>query len=139
MNQAPCNRWVDNLTYISENTEPSPHSPQEQPRYMPSQTPSEFAPDNFEEQEILQEQFIEFHSCAGKKYSRGQTFLERFDDDKHAPERSANLFFPFASKEDWQVGAWLSRSRLSMAAIDSFLSLPMVGYLVCLNLRLDEY
>jgi hypothetical protein len=135
MNQAPCNRWVDNLVTISENLEQAPqHVTQELRKHVaPPHSPSEFAADyfddNFQEQ-ALQEEYVEMHPSAGKKYGRDKTFLESFDDDRHAPQRSANLFFPFASKEDWQVGVWLSRSRLSMAAIDSFLSLPMVSYLV---------
>lgn len=133
MNQPPCNRWVDNLVSINENLEQSRRAPQELPQRMPPRSPSlaEFAVfDDFQEQEALQAEYVEIHPNAGMKYGLGKTFLESFDDDRHAPERSVNLFFPFASKEDWQVGVWLSRSRLSMAAIDSFLSLPMVSYLV---------
>ncbi|KAH7903379.1 hypothetical protein BJ138DRAFT_1020738, partial [Hygrophoropsis aurantiaca] len=63
---------------------------------------------------------------AAQQYHYGQSFLENFNADQFSEQRKTNLFYPFASKEDWQVGAWLSRSRLSVAAIDSFLSLPLI-------------
>ncbi|KAG2125350.1 hypothetical protein DEU56DRAFT_721776, partial [Suillus clintonianus] len=34
--------------------------------------------------------------------------------------------YPFSSRRDWQVAAWLLRSGLSMGKIDSFLSLEMI-------------
>ncbi|KAG1744791.1 hypothetical protein EDB19DRAFT_1591983, partial [Suillus lakei] len=40
--------------------------------------------------------------------------------------------YPFASKEEWEIGDFLLRSPLSMAAIDVFLKLPLVQKL-CLS------
>jgi hypothetical protein len=53
--------------------------------------------------------------------------MDRFDLDQYAEERKSNLFYPFASKQDWDVGYWLLSSGLSMAAIDEFLSLELVS------------
>ncbi|KAG2030953.1 hypothetical protein BDR03DRAFT_986755 [Suillus americanus] len=41
-------------------------------------------------------------------------------------ERKENLFYPFASKEEWEIGDFLLCSPLSMATIDVFLKLPLV-------------
>ncbi|KAG0693661.1 hypothetical protein DFH29DRAFT_762430, partial [Suillus ampliporus] len=40
--------------------------------------------------------------------------------------RKDNLFYPFASKEEWEVADYLLHSSLSMAAIDKFLKLCMI-------------
>ncbi|KAG2737085.1 hypothetical protein P692DRAFT_201684677, partial [Suillus brevipes Sb2] len=50
-----------------------------------------------------------------------------FDADEFAECRKENLFYPFASKEEWEIGDFLLRSPLSMAAIDVFLKLPLVS------------
>ncbi|KAG0705579.1 hypothetical protein DFH29DRAFT_980830 [Suillus ampliporus] len=58
--------------------------------------------------------------------SDGVTFLDLFDADEHAEYRKENLFYPFASREEWEVADFLLRSALSMAAINTFLQLSMV-------------
>ncbi|KAG0697850.1 hypothetical protein DFH29DRAFT_1003402 [Suillus ampliporus] len=42
--------------------------------------------------------------------------------------RKDNLFYPFASKEEWEVADYLLCSSLSMAAIDEFLKLRMLSF-----------
>ncbi|KAG1741214.1 hypothetical protein EDD22DRAFT_744744, partial [Suillus occidentalis] len=53
-------------------------------------------------------------------------FLDVFDADEFAEYRKDNLFYPFASKEEWEVADFLLCSSLSMAAIDEFLKLRMI-------------
>ena len=72
---------------------------------------------------------IENFPGASQSYPSGKTFMDQFFSDKHSELHQENLFYPFASQEDWQVASWLLRSRLSMAAIDSFLSLDLVSYI----------
>jgi hypothetical protein len=70
----------------------------------------------------------ERYKGAGMCYSKdGLTFLDLFDADEFAECRKENLFYPFASKEEWEIGDFLLRSPLSMAAIDVFLKLPLVS------------
>jgi hypothetical protein len=64
---------------------------------------------------------------AAEIYGKGVTFMDLFDQDQHSEKRKINLFYPFASKQDWEVASWLSKSGLSMAAIDNFLSLELVS------------
>ncbi|KAG2127501.1 hypothetical protein DEU56DRAFT_872775 [Suillus clintonianus] len=56
----------------------------------------------------------------------GVTFLDLFDADEYAECRKENLFYPFASREEWEVADFLRRFPLSMAAINQFLELPMI-------------
>ena len=72
------------------------------------------------------EPFIEFYPGASADYGHGHTFMDTFDTDRHVLERQNNLFYPFASKMEWQVTSWLANSGLSMAAINECLSLDIV-------------
>lgn len=64
---------------------------------------------------------------AAHEWGPGKTFMEDFDLDDFADQREANLYYPFASKEDWEIAAFLLRSGMSMALIDDFLNLRFVS------------
>ncbi|KAI5992235.1 hypothetical protein EDD15DRAFT_2168646 [Pisolithus albus] len=59
-------------------------------------------------------------------YKGGSTFINKFDADEFGQQRSSNIYYPFASRGDWELGSWLLRSGLSMGAIDVFLSLDLL-------------
>ena len=63
---------------------------------------------------------------ASKTYGKGTTFMEQFDYDRFTNERTVNLYYPFASREEWEFASSLLCSSLSMHAIDTFLSLDLV-------------
>lgn len=67
-----------------------------------------------------------FPGCSNS-YIGGFTFMDRFWQDEHAEERQENLYFPFASREEWEFSSWCLRSGLSMAAINALLSLTIVS------------
>lgn len=80
----------------------------------------------------------EMDACDGQKFTEpfpgcsdsypgGITFMDQFWQDQYANERLQNLYFPFASAEEWQFSSWCLRSGLSMASIDSLLSLSIVS------------
>ncbi|KAG2098901.1 hypothetical protein BD769DRAFT_1318401, partial [Suillus cothurnatus] len=50
-------------------------------------------------------------------------FLNVFDANGYAEYREDNLFYPFASKEEWEISDFLLYLSLSMAAIGIFLKL----------------
>jgi hypothetical protein len=77
----------------------------------------------------LSDPLEEEYAGAAKVYGQGQTFMDRFNADIYAEHRETNLYYPFASKEDWEIGNFLEGSSLSMAAIDTFLSLGLVSNL----------
>ncbi|KAG6370272.1 hypothetical protein JVT61DRAFT_12221 [Boletus reticuloceps] len=71
------------------------------------------------EVEREQMQFVEvFEGCA-EAFLGGKTFMSDFWNDQYASQQQDNLYFPWASKEEWAFALWLLRSRLSMVAIDT--------------------
>ena len=56
------------------------------------------------------------------------TFMADFDQDRYSDERGENLYYPFASRQDWQVALFLLTSGMSMALIDRFLGLELVRF-----------
>jgi hypothetical protein len=71
--------------------------------------------------------FIEEYEGSAEVYGMGTTFMEEFDHDQYAGERVENLYYPFASRDEWELAAFLLRSDLSMASIDMLLSLNLVS------------
>ena len=72
--------------------------------------------------------FTEYYEGCSEAFPGGKTFMDFFETDQYSEERKENLYFPFASREEWQFASWLLRSRLSLAAIDSLLSLDLVRW-----------
>ena len=68
----------------------------------------------------------EYFLHAAHVYDGGLTFMDQFDTDPFSAQRKINLYYPFASRQDWELGSWLLRSGLSLVAIDKFLSLELV-------------
>jgi hypothetical protein len=71
--------------------------------------------------------FLEMFPGAGQTFGRAATFMDIFDADPHAPKRKQHLYYPFASREEWQLASFLLCSDLSMNAIDRFLKLELVS------------
>ena len=71
---------------------------------------------------------------AGGTYGTGKTVMDLFNADQYAHYRVHNLYYPFASKAEWQLASWLLRSNLSMQAIDEFLLLDLVSLIYLLLL-----
>ncbi|KAG1734246.1 uncharacterized protein EDB91DRAFT_1238446 [Suillus paluster] len=63
---------------------------------------------------------------AARVHAQGLTFLERFNDDVYAHHRNNNLYYPFASFQDWELASFLLSSALSMAAIDRFPGIELI-------------
>lgn len=63
---------------------------------------------------------------AARTFQGGTTFLDRFHADKFNECRTSNLYYPYASRGEWEIASWLLRSGLSMNAINSLLSLDLV-------------
>lgn len=69
----------------------------------------------------------EYYPGAGICYGRGRSFLDNFSADAFSEIRKEYLYYPFASRRDWEVGSWLMRSGLSMAAVSEFLAMDFVS------------
>ena len=70
---------------------------------------------------------VEYHLHAPQVFPGGRIFMDNFFANKYGLLHHENLFFPFALGADWQLGSWLLHLGLSMAVIDSFLSLDLVS------------
>ena len=71
---------------------------------------------------------IKKHPTSGSVYGRGETFMDQCDKDRFTEMRKGCLYYPFASREEWELASFLLRSRLSMAALDRFLKLELASY-----------
>ncbi|KAI6114585.1 hypothetical protein EDD16DRAFT_1521008 [Pisolithus croceorrhizus] len=67
--------------------------------------------------------FTSIHPGCGTSFPGGSTFMDSFWQDAHTKEWRENLFYPFASSEEWQFSSWCMCLGLSMSTIDSLLSL----------------
>ncbi|KAG2130957.1 uncharacterized protein EDB93DRAFT_1243199 [Suillus bovinus] len=76
--------------------------------------------------QALEKPYVERFRNAAKVYRCGQTFQDRFNMDPYTAYRKDNLYYPFASRQDWELSSFLLCSSLSMATIDEFLGLEIV-------------
>jgi hypothetical protein len=75
---------------------------------------------------------------AGHMFGMGRTFLDDFNADPYGPEREVNLYYPFASKAEWELASFLLLSGVSMANITSFLSLKLVCTFAATSTRINH-
>lgn len=76
--------------------------------------------------------FVQEYDGAARTFGSGTTFMQQFECDDFAEERTQNLYYPFSSRAEWELAAFLLRSDLSLAALDKFLSLNLVSALLLL-------
>jgi hypothetical protein len=69
----------------------------------------------------------EYYPRAAHIYGPGISFMDWFSADEHAD----NIYYPFASRDEWEIGSFLLRSDMSMTLIDEFLKLSMVSLTHC--------
>jgi len=72
---------------------------------------------------------------ASQIYGKGTTFMDLFKTDPHSAERQTQPYYPFASREEWEMGSFLLRSNLSMKSIDKFLKLELVSFNLLSNIH----
>lgn len=80
--------------------------------------------------ETLDTSISDYFPGAAKVVDQSSTkFMDTFDQDRFAEIRDTqNIYYPFADRPEWELAEFLATSELSMAAIDRFLSLPLVSY-----------
>ena len=74
--------------------------------------------------------FVQEYDGAAITFGPGTTFMQHFECDEFAEEHTQNLFYPFASRAEWELAAFLLYSDLSLATLDTFLSLHLVSTLL---------
>lgn len=70
--------------------------------------------------------FVEKFAGAAETFGASATFMDQFDQDPYSMERVKNVFYPFASRSEWELASYFLCSSLSMASIDKYLSLTLV-------------
>ncbi|KAI5992832.1 hypothetical protein EDC04DRAFT_2911072 [Pisolithus marmoratus] len=73
---------------------------------------------------------IEYFLGTSQCYPSGRMLMDHIFSNEHSKLHKDNLFYPFTSQQDWQIALWLLCSCLSMAAINSFLSLDLIKELL---------
>jgi uncharacterized C2H2 Zn-finger protein len=71
--------------------------------------------------------FVQEYDGAARTFGPGTTFMQQFERDEFTEERMQNLYYPFTSRAEWELAAFLLGSDLSLAALDKFLSLNLVS------------
>ena len=74
--------------------------------------------------------FVQEYDGAAIRFGLGTTFMQQFECDEFAEEHTQNLFYPFASRAEWELAAFLLCLDLSLATLDTFLSLHLVSALL---------
>ena len=69
---------------------------------------------------------IDEYSGSAMVFGSGRNFMDKFDADQFSSERMEQPYYPFASRDEWELASYLLRSSLSMAAIDQLLKLELV-------------
>jgi len=64
---------------------------------------------------------------SGRIFGKGRDFMDGFCTDRFAEDRNTNIYYPFASKDEWELGAFLTKSNLSIKLTDQLLSLGLVS------------
>ncbi|KAJ6556694.1 hypothetical protein B0H10DRAFT_2169607 [Mycena sp. CBHHK59/15] len=60
-----------------------------------------------------------------KAYPCGDTFKAVFERDQYAEQRKLNMYYPFASRDEWELVSFIVRSNMTLAATDEFLKLRL--------------
>ena len=55
---------------------------------------------------------IKYFPGAMRLYRGGSTFIDKFHMDEFSNHRASNIYYPFASTGDWELGSWLLCSGL---------------------------
>jgi len=70
---------------------------------------------------------IKIYETATEVVGQQKTFIDDFLCDTHAEERKTNLWYPFATLEEWELTNFLANSGLSLASLNTLLNLSMVS------------
>lgn len=68
---------------------------------------------------------FQYHPSSGHLYGRQPNTLEKMDADENTHRRKNNIFYPFESGKEWELGKFLSEV-LTQSQIDRYLKLQWV-------------
>ena len=84
----------------------------------------------------LQKQYHPNHSAYGSGFG-SQNMLQKMDDNSNADiqHTTGNLYYPFTSKDEWQLAYWFTCLSLPQTQVEAFLRLNWVCSL-CIKVSL---
>ncbi|KAF8194077.1 hypothetical protein K438DRAFT_1906744 [Mycena galopus ATCC 62051] len=104
------------------------HAEVSQCGFLPlSNRSNEFVEDNYPPPNPEAPYRENYTGAARKHDDKGPTFMDNFWSDPKADERKSNIFFPFASSEEWEFASWLLKANLPLAITDEFLKLRLAA------------
>ena len=65
---------------------------------------------------------------AVRSYESGNTFMDKFNSDEYVSACIQNLYYPFDSKDEWELASFLLLSNLSQLSINKLLLLALVSF-----------
>ena len=141
MNQplGPCFGYIHEVVSLADELEKykKRHRPQQSEESTPATDMEDaFMEDAFMDYDTIDDgagssgRFVEEYDGAAITFGQGTTFMQQFECDEFTEARAQNLFYPFASRAEWELAAFLLRLDLSLAALDTFLSLNLVSTLL---------
>lgn len=70
-----------------------------------------------------------YHTNQSRGLAGGRNTLQAIaEDDKESEKhRESNLYYPFHTRDEWQIANWMTSSGLSQSQINSFLHLDAVS------------
>jgi hypothetical protein len=77
---------------------------------QPAQGPMDVDPpfiEPFDETSPNGRPFVEKYAGAAEEYGVGVTFMLEFNHDQYAVEHLENIYHPFASRDEWELAAFL--------------------------------
>ncbi|KAI6020812.1 hypothetical protein BKA83DRAFT_4494638 [Pisolithus microcarpus] len=83
--------------------------------------------ENQEEQLMDTGMFVKTYDGCAETFLGGETFMDQFRNDQYVEQHWENIYFPWASRQEWVFASWLLQSCLSMAAMNSLLSLEIIS------------
>ncbi|KAJ7922514.1 hypothetical protein B0H13DRAFT_2230452 [Mycena leptocephala] len=69
----------------------------------------------------------DYYPGTAKTCGRGDTFMDGFHKDEYASERERNLYYPFASAEEWELAAFITKCNMTIADTNEFLKLRLTA------------
>lgn len=70
----------------------------------------------------------EAYPGAAQTFGTGKTFMDSFQDDEYADERRKNVYYPWASMDEWELVSFINRCNMTVSDTDEFLKLRLVYF-----------
>lgn len=88
--------------------------------------PPSNSPRRSEPEQIGPRRCVKTYGGCVETFPGGETCMAQFRNDQYVEQQRENIYFPWASRQEWGFALWLLHSCLSMA-ISTLLSLEIIS------------